>query len=280
MQRVVSLVSLLFLGSAWTLQGVQALPETLSLTQENFDLGRFMGQWYEVAVVSTCPHYMQRKRGNPVIVALELQHVASQSNFTLTASTFRNGSCKRTSTNYNLTNTPGQFFYHVATGLVHLPPTGAHRSVMQHIANTFLPAGFGADVDSYVVHTNYEEYAMMLLLSTEKPSGNKTTIVKLYSRSVDVSPDVLDNFKTLVRQHGTSDGAIIMNQNKGECVPGDQATEPSTQTQISVPERSRRNVVPHVDSGNIGPFERSSHGQTEEEDHHTNTHETFMLSHA
>ncbi|XP_040013999.1 protein AMBP-like isoform X2 [Xiphias gladius] len=198
MQRVVSLVSLLFLGSAWTLQGVQALPETLSLTQENFDLGRFMGQWYEVAVVSTCPHYMQRKRGNPVIVALELQHVASQSNFTLTASTFRNGSCKRTSTNYNLTNTPGQFFYHVATGLVHLPPTGAHRSVMQHIANTFLPAGFGADVDSYVVHTNYEEYAMMLLLSTEKPSGNKTTIVKLYSRSVDVSPDVLDNFKTLV----------------------------------------------------------------------------------
>ncbi|XP_040014000.1 protein AMBP-like isoform X3 [Xiphias gladius] len=254
MQRVVSLVSLLFLGSAWTLQGVQALPETLSLTQENFDLGRFMGQWYEVAVVSTCPHYMQRKRGNPVIVALELQHVASQSNFTLTASTFRNGSCKRTSTNYNLTNTPGQFFYHVAR--------------------------FGADVDSYVVHTNYEEYAMMLLLSTEKPSGNKTTIVKLYSRSVDVSPDVLDNFKTLVRQHGTSDGAIIMNQNKGECVPGDQATEPSTQTQISVPERSRRNVVPHVDSGNIGPFERSSHGQTEEEDHHTNTHETFMLSHA
>lgn len=52
---------------------------------------------------------------------------------------------------------------------------------MYSIVNTFLSAGFGADVDSFVVDTNYDEYAMMLLLSTEKPSGNKTTTVKLYS---------------------------------------------------------------------------------------------------
>lgn len=48
-----------------------------------------MGQWFEAAVVSTCPHYMQRKRGNPVIVAVQLQHVASESNFTMTATTIR-----------------------------------------------------------------------------------------------------------------------------------------------------------------------------------------------
>lgn len=53
---------------------------------------QFMGKWYEVAVVSTCPHYMQRKRGNPVIVALELKHVASEENFTMTATTFRSDS--------------------------------------------------------------------------------------------------------------------------------------------------------------------------------------------
>ncbi len=44
-----------------------------------------------------------------------------------------------------------------------------------------LSAGFGADVDSFVVRTNYDEYAVMLQLSTEKPSGSKTTILKLYS---------------------------------------------------------------------------------------------------
>ncbi|XP_069370161.1 protein AMBP-like [Paralichthys olivaceus] len=225
MQRAVSLVSVLVLGSVWTLQGVHILPEPLPLPQEDFHLDRFMGRWFEVAVISTCPHYMQRKRGNPVIVALQLQHVALQGNFTMTATSVRNGSCQQTSTVYDLTNTPGRFFHHVFR--------------------------FNAEVDSYVVKTNYDEYTMMLLLSTEKPSGNKTTIIKLYSRTVDVSPAVLLNFTTLVRQHGMSDEAIIMNQEKGECPPLQLVTEPTTQPQISAPKKSKRNVVPPVDSHNI-----------------------------
>ncbi|XP_051268634.1 protein AMBP-like isoform X2 [Dicentrarchus labrax] len=215
-----SVVSLLVLWSAWTPQVAPVHPEPLILAQENFNQSQFMGKWYEVAVVATCPHYMQRKRGNPVIVALELQHVASEANFTMTATSFRNGICKQTSTDYSLTNTPGRFFYHVAR--------------------------FGADVDSFVVHTNYDEYAMMLLLSTEMPSGNKTTIVKLYSRTMNETAG-LDSFKTLVRQHGMSDDTIIMNHNKGECVPGEQVTTPITaQPQIFVPERVKRNVLPPV----------------------------------
>ncbi|XP_045923609.1 protein AMBP-like [Micropterus dolomieu] len=224
MQRALSLVSLLVLGSAWTLQAAHVLTEPLILTQENFDLGRFMGKWYEVAVVSTCPHYMQRKRGNPIIVALELQHVPCEDNFTMMGTSFRNGSCKQMSTVHGLTTTPGRFYHHVAR--------------------------FGADVDSFVVHSNYDEYAMMLLLSTEKPSGNKTTTVKLYSRNMNVKAAVLDDFKTLVRQHGLSDDTIIMNQNKGECVPGEQGTKPiTTQPQTLAPKKSKRNVVPPCTRG-------------------------------
>lgn len=52
---------------------------------------------------------------------------------------------------------------------------------MQLHCETFLPAGFGADVDSFVVHTNYSEYAMMLLHGIEKPSGIESITVKLYS---------------------------------------------------------------------------------------------------
>lgn len=110
---------------------------------------------------------------------------------------------------------------------------------------SFLPAGFGADVDSFVVHTNYDEYAMMLLQGTEKPSGIKTITVKLYSefavflhcfliffhtingsvclpvtlsssgRTMNVTAAVLDDYKILVREHGMTGNAIIMNQNKG-----------------------------------------------------------------
>ncbi|XP_042365766.1 protein AMBP-like [Plectropomus leopardus] len=221
MQRAGILVCLLFTGSAWILHAVPVLPDPLILTQENFDLGRFMGRWYEVAVVSTCPHYMQRKRGNPVIVALELQHVASESNFTMTAASFRNGSCKQASTSYALTTTPGRFFHHVTR--------------------------FEADVDSFVVHLSYDEYAMMLQLSIEKPSGNKTTTARLYSRTTSVSAAVLDDFKALVRKHRLSDGAIIMNQNKGECVPGEQVTQPvTTQPQSHDTKRRKRNAALRV----------------------------------
>ncbi|XP_034752608.1 protein AMBP-like isoform X2 [Etheostoma cragini] len=213
MQRAVCLVSLLVLSLAWILQADPVLSEPL--TQENFIIGRFMGKWYELAVVSTCPHYMQRKRGNPSIVALELQHVAFESNFTMTSTIFRNNSCQQTSTDYGLTKIPGRFFHHVAR--------------------------FGADVDSFVVHSNYDEYAMVLLLSTEKPSGIKSTTVKLYSRTMSVRSAVLEEFKTVVRQHGVTDDAVFMNHNKGECVPG-QMTTPVT----AEPQRWEKNTVPPV----------------------------------
>ncbi|KAM6975677.1 protein AMBP-like [Tautogolabrus adspersus] len=202
MLSVVSLVSVLVLGSAWTLKAVPVHTEPLVTTQESFDVGRFMGRWYEVAVVSTCPHHMQHKRGNPAIVAMELQQIATTGNFTVTSTSFWNGSCKQTTTHYSVTDTPGRFFHHFAR--------------------------FGADVDSFVVQTNYDGFAMMLQLSTEKPSGNQTTKAKLYSRTLTVASTVLENFKTLVRHHGMSDDDIIINQSKGECVPGEQVTKPIT----------------------------------------------------
>lgn len=43
MWRVGMLVSLLVLGSAWTLPLLPVLPEPVIQTQENFDLGRVSG---------------------------------------------------------------------------------------------------------------------------------------------------------------------------------------------------------------------------------------------
>ncbi|CAL8321233.1 unnamed protein product [Lota lota] len=76
---------------------------------------------------------------------------------------------------------------------------------------------FNADVDSYVVHTNYDEYAMWVILSTEQPSGIQSTLVKLYSRAMDVREGVLTQYRALVRNQGMSDDIIIYKDNKGEC---------------------------------------------------------------
>ncbi|XP_077478251.1 protein AMBP-like isoform X2 [Stigmatopora argus] len=148
--------------------------------QQNFDLEQFKGRWYEVAVVSDCPFFMRNKKLNPVIVTLDVK----PPNILVTAP--RNGSCKQT--HMTLTDIAGQFFYHVAR--------------------------LNVDVDAYVVRSDYEQYAMMALSSVEVSSQNKTTIFKLFSRSLDVRQTVLNDFKSLVRTHEMRDDEIILNEKK------------------------------------------------------------------
>lgn len=78
---------------------------------------------------------------------------------------------------YSLTNTPGRFFHHASSPF--LP--SVLDPVIKALLLKFLLAGFGADVDSFVVGTNYEEYAAMLQLSRDQRSGQKSTNIILYS---------------------------------------------------------------------------------------------------
>ncbi|XP_013859337.1 protein AMBP [Austrofundulus limnaeus] len=212
MQRTAVLVPVLILGWIWTLQGLPVLPEPLYPTQENFDLSKFIGTWRDVAVASSCPH-MQQHRGDVAIGKLLLQKVATEGKLKMTRTVLRNGTCKEMTGEYELTTTPGRFFYHVAK--------------------------WGVDVDSYVVHTNYNEYAIVIL-SKQKSTGEKSTSVKLYSRSMTVRPTILNDFKTLAKQQGLSENNIIIKKNKGDCVPGQQVAAPVTQPET---QRVRRSVV-------------------------------------
>nr|XP_020461684.1 protein AMBP-like [Monopterus albus] len=214
MQKVI-LVPLLVLGWTWTLNGLPVLPEPLYPTQENFDVAQFLGTWHDVAVASTCPH-MQRHREGLSIGKLVLQRGTTEGKLKMTRTSLRHGTCKEISGDYELTTTPGRFFYHIAK--------------------------WGADVDAYVVHTNYNEYAIVIM-KKQKSSGENSISVKLYSRTKTVRATVLDDFKTLARQQGMSDDAIFIRQNKGDCVPGEQVAEPTTQPE---PQRVRRNVVPSL----------------------------------
>jgi len=46
----------------------------------------------------------------------------------------------------------------------------------------FRPAEWNADVDTYVVHTNYDEYALVVMYK-QKTGGEKSTSVKLYGKT-------------------------------------------------------------------------------------------------
>ncbi|XP_041666302.1 protein AMBP [Cheilinus undulatus] len=215
MQKAVTLVSLLVLGWTWTLQGLPVLPEPLFPTQENFDLSQFLGTWHDVAVASTCPH-MRQHRGDAAIGKLVLERGSTVDKIQTTLTVLRHGTCREMSGDYELTSTPGRFFYHITR--------------------------WAADVDAYVVHTNYNEYAIVIMVK-QKSSGGSTS-VKLYSRTKSVRDTVLEDFKTLVRQQGMSDDTIVIKQDKGDCVPGEVVEEPAPQ-----PQRRRRNVAEEEGSG-------------------------------
>lgn len=46
----------------------------------------------------------------------------------------------------------------------------------------FRPVEWNSDVDTYVVHTNYDEYALVVM-HKQKTGGEKSTSVKLYGKT-------------------------------------------------------------------------------------------------
>lgn len=163
-----------------------------------------MGKWYQVAVVSTCTHYMQRKSRSPDMVAMVLQHVDSELNFTKTATSSRSDVWSSQTQSGDLSRTWAEFDPSVGTARASRwphttawPPRRAAFSTTFQVFSCFFSVsfsskvficskpffltGFGADVDSFVVATDYEDFAVMLQLSTEKLSGNRSTNLILYS---------------------------------------------------------------------------------------------------
>ncbi|XP_061821997.1 protein AMBP [Nerophis lumbriciformis] len=218
MQKALVLVPLLVLGWTWTIQGLPLAVEPLYPTQENFDLTRFLGTWHDVAEATTCPH-IHRHRSNAAIGKLVLQRGADEGKLQMIRTKLKRGVCMESSGEYNLTATPGRFNYYVAK--------------------------WDADVDAYVVHTNYEEYAIVMTVK-EKPAGHSSTSVKLYSRSLDVRDTVMEDFKTLAREQGMSDDNIIIRSNKGDCTPGEHLEEVTFDLDLQL-QRSRRQVAPVMD---------------------------------
>uniref|UniRef100_A0A673HYE6 Alpha-1-microglobulin/bikunin precursor n=1 Tax=Sinocyclocheilus rhinocerous TaxID=307959 RepID=A0A673HYE6_9TELE len=81
--------------------------------------------------------------------------------------------------------------------------------------------------------------------------GSHILIIKYHRRAMQLRPTLIEDFKTLVAEQGMSEDTIVIKQNKGECVPGEQVT-PEPQIQ-----RARRNVVlpaPEEGSGDDTPI--------------------------
>uniref|UniRef100_A0A8C8ZKG6 Protein AMBP n=1 Tax=Prolemur simus TaxID=1328070 RepID=A0A8C8ZKG6_PROSS len=184
--------------------------------QENFNVSRIYGKWYNLAIGSTCP-WLKKIKDRLSISTLVLGEGATEAEVSMTSTQWRKGVCEEISGAYEKTSTEGKFLYHKPQ--------------------------WGATMESYVAHTNYDEYAIFLTKKFSRRHGPSIS-AKLYGRERQLRDSLLQDFRAVARGVGIPDDSIFIMADKGECVPGEQREpEPSPLS------RARRAVLPQEDEG-------------------------------
>ncbi|OXB66523.1 hypothetical protein ASZ78_011638 [Callipepla squamata] len=162
--------------------------------QENFEPERMYGKWYDVAVGTTCK-WMKNYKEKFSMGTLVLAPSPSTDQITTISTRLRQGECTRVSGEYQKTDTPGKY--------------------------TYYNPKWDVSIKSYVLRTNYEEYAVILMKKTS--SFGPTTTLKLYGRSPELREELTEAFQQLALEMGIPADSIFILANKGNlcetCTP-------------------------------------------------------------
>ncbi|XP_055467637.1 protein AMBP isoform X1 [Psammomys obesus] len=183
--------------------------------QENFIESLIYGKWFNLAVGSTCP-WLRRIKDKLSMSTLVLQEGATEAEISMTSTRWRRGVCEEISGVYEKTDIDGKFRYHKSK--------------------------WNITLETYVVHTNYDEYAIFLTKKFSHHHGLTITL-KLYGREPKLRDSLLLEFREVALSMGIPENSIVFMADKGECVPGDQEVKPSPHL------RARRAVLPQENEG-------------------------------
>ncbi|XP_039096262.1 protein AMBP [Hyaena hyaena] len=183
--------------------------------QENFAISRIYGKWFHVAIGSTCP-WLKKFMDRMSMSTLVLGEGATDKEISMTSTRWRRGTCEEISGAYEKTDTDGKFLYHKSR--------------------------WNITMESYVVHTNYDEYAIFLTKKFSRHHG-PTITAKLYGRQPQLRESLLQEFREVALGVGIPEDSIFTMADKGECIPGEQEPEPSPLM------RARRAVLPQEEEG-------------------------------
>lgn len=201
--------------------------EVSIIPQENFDVTRIYGKWYDIAIGSTCP-WLKKYKSSFDVGTLELSEGQTDDEVQIVNTRMRHGTCTQVTGVYQKTDVPGKFNYYNAK--------------------------WGAHIQNYVVFTNYNEYATMLMRKTKR--DQTTTTVKLYGRTPELRQDLIEDFKQFALEQGLTEDSIFLLQNKGECTPGD--------LEVKHERRAARAVATEEEEGSGGmdnsPFTKNKAG--------------------
>ncbi|XP_078498213.1 protein AMBP-like [Lissotriton helveticus] len=200
---------------------IQALPDIQ--TQENFDLPKIYGKWYDVAIGSTCT-WLKQYKDKSVMGTLVMGVGETSDQLSTTSTRIRQGVCSTAFGIYQKTNIPGKF--------------------------TYYSPRWEMTIESYVVFTNYDEYAIVLMRKTK--GGETTTTVKLYGRTPELRESLFEEFTQFSLEQGVPSDSIFRMKNEGECTPGERAAP--------VRRIQRAAVLEEEGSGDGGPIKFNGNG--------------------
>uniref|UniRef100_A0A8B9NN72 Protein AMBP n=1 Tax=Accipiter nisus TaxID=211598 RepID=A0A8B9NN72_9AVES len=115
--------------------------------QENFEAERMYGKWYDIAIGTTCK-WMKNYKEKFSMGTLVLGPGPSANQISTASTRLRQGDCTHVSGEYQKTSTPGKY--------------------------TYYNPKWDVSIQSYVLRTNYEEYAV-ILLKKESSFGPRIT---------------------------------------------------------------------------------------------------------
>ncbi|XP_048368981.1 protein AMBP [Sphaerodactylus townsendi] len=165
--------------------------------QENFDEERFYGKWYDIVVGSTCP-WLKKYKDRYTMGTMVVGPGQSDREISMTTTRLRHGICSQVTGQYQKTDIPGKL--------------------------TYYNPKWDANIESFVVRTNYNEYA--IIVSKKSSTRGLTTTAKIYGRSSELREDLMAEFRQFALDLGIPEDSISTLINKGECVPPPVETEP------------------------------------------------------
>ncbi|XP_074871576.1 protein AMBP [Carettochelys insculpta] len=184
--------------------------------QENFDPEQIYGKWYDIAIGTTCS-WIKQYQDKFAMGTLVLGPGQTSDTISTTSTRLRQGVCTQVSGEYQKTSIPGKY--------------------------TYYNPSWNVTIKSSVVHTNYKEYAVILM--QKKSNVGLTTTAKLYGRTPELREGLIEDFRQFALEMGIPEDSIFIMINKGECVP--------SKTQME-PRRARRAVLPEQEGSAAGPL--------------------------
>uniref|UniRef100_A0A8C4W9I4 Alpha-1-microglobulin/bikunin n=1 Tax=Gopherus evgoodei TaxID=1825980 RepID=A0A8C4W9I4_9SAUR len=162
------------------------LRENKGLEFEPSREGTVYGKWYDIATGTTCK-WMKQYKDKFNMGTLVLGPGMTSNQISTTSTRLRQGVCTQVSGEYQKTDIPGKY--------------------------TYYNPSWDVTINSYVVHTNYEEYAIILM--QKKSSFGLTITAKLYGRSPELREGLIVDFRQFAQEMGIPEDSIFIMINKG-----------------------------------------------------------------